>query len=620
MDELDNIETIKKEDIFSDYNPKSENENLRIIRISNLPNINSEIHNPIIEQLIEFGYDPTISKRLVYLLHPPNIDQAIDYLLEENGIIQHYFYENRIFIDKCYICEKGREQHLVRRNNNFQSINNNLNNSNSESYMSQSIRIKDYSICDEIEMKKQICIICDDEYMQSNYTTNEKCSHSFCKSCWLNYLSVNINDKKLTKIKCMNSSCEEILSDYFIYTLINSESNEKNELLLQFNENKLRQEILNNPRKKFCPFPNCNSYARRNNKKEKFVKCENGHSFCFYCLKEPHEGKECLREMDEKMEEFAKKKFIKKCPKCQIWTEKISGCNHIICVECGFQWCWLCNKKYNDVSHYKEGKCKGFQFFNPKNENDIQLAFEGKIKLRDDERMPDFIYDDFNNAIPRPEFNNDQDILLTFGLMEKIGMFFLFLFFGTILTIICESGFYIKFLLNHTINNTFYLFFFLITIFCGFSIFIFQIYLNIIIFIMTIINSSAILFFNTFYNMLMKIKRLSVMKDYDKIIIVPNIYKLLAIFVSLSFGSFFWIINFINHKRYDDFIFKKSNFINSIYTYIYTFTLFLLILCYYPYFIILNIFGFFEEIISKGVDQLFNHIKDSIEIVFNRFW
>jgi len=233
--------------------------------------------------------------------------------------------------------------------------------------------------------------------------------------------------------------------------------------------------------------------------------------------------------------------------------------------------------------------------------------------------MPDFIYDDFNNAIPRPDFNNDQDILLTFGLMEKIGMFFLFLFFGTIITIICESGFYIKYLLNNT-NNIFYMFFFLITIFCGMSIFIFQIYLNIIIFIMTIINNSEILFFAAFYNMLRKIKRLSVMSDYDNLVISPNIYILVGIFLSLSFGSFFWIINFINQEKYDDFTFKNSNIVNSIYTYIYTFTLFLLIICFYPYFIILNIFVFLEEIISKGVNQLFNNIKNSINIVFNRFW
>ena len=78
-----------------------------------------------------------------------------------------------------------------------------------------------------------------------------------------------------------------------------------------------------------------------------------------------------------------KKKFIKKCPKCGIWTEKNDGCNHITCIECNYQWCWLCNQKYTS-GHYSYGKCSGFQFFKPKNEKQIQLAFKGKIKLRPD--------------------------------------------------------------------------------------------------------------------------------------------------------------------------------------------------------------------------------------------
>ena len=364
--------------VFQDYNINSENEN-----ISNLSSIKSnisfsEIQNPLINKLIEFGYESKISKRLIYILHPANIEQAIEYLSEENGIIQHYFFQNSIQNDKCFICGKGREQHLIRINNDMQSINSfnfikkDDNNSINDSYLSKSIKIKDYSINIEKEIGNKICSICEEEYNQSNYTTLEKCSHSFCKSCWINYLLVNINEKKIIKIKCMESSCEEILPENFIYKLIYN----NNELISQFNENKLRQEILDNPRKKFCPYPDCNSYARRNNKKENIVKCENGHEFCFYCLKEPHEGKNCGKELDEKMEEFAKKKFIKKCPSCKIWSEKISGCNHMTCIECGYQWCWLCNEKY-DETHYEKGKCKGFQFFKPKNGKDIQLAFEG---------------------------------------------------------------------------------------------------------------------------------------------------------------------------------------------------------------------------------------------------
>jgi hypothetical protein len=80
------------------------------------------------------------------------------------------------------------------------------------------------------------------------------------------------------------------------------------------------------------------------------------------------------------MEEYGRNNFVKKCPKCSIITEKNNGCNHITCAKCGYQWCWLCNQEYN-AEHFEGGKCKGFQFFQPKNEYEIKLMIEGKINF-----------------------------------------------------------------------------------------------------------------------------------------------------------------------------------------------------------------------------------------------
>ena len=75
------------------------------------------------------------------------------------------------------------------------------------------------------------------------------------------------------------------------------------------------------------------------------------------------------------MEEFSKKRFIKKCPNCRIWTEKNEGCNHMTCAECKFQWCWLCGEKYS-LNHYREGKCNGLQFYKPTSEEDISRVLK----------------------------------------------------------------------------------------------------------------------------------------------------------------------------------------------------------------------------------------------------
>ena len=54
-------------------------------------------------------------------------------------------------------------------------------------------------------------------------------------------------------------------------------------------------------------------------------------------------------------------KVIKRCPQCHFYTEKNKGCNHMTCPECQYQWCWLCEGKYNP-EHFAKGKCSGKQF------------------------------------------------------------------------------------------------------------------------------------------------------------------------------------------------------------------------------------------------------------------
>ena len=41
--------------------------------------------------------------------------------------------------------------------------------------------------------------------------------------------------------------------------------------------------------------------------------------------------------------------------------EKNEGCNHMTCVNCKYQWCWLCEGEYK-YGHYDSGKCQGQQF------------------------------------------------------------------------------------------------------------------------------------------------------------------------------------------------------------------------------------------------------------------
>jgi len=37
----------------------------------------------------------------------------------------------------------------------------------------------------------------------------------------------------------------------------------------------------------------------------------------------------------------------KPCPNCRVATERAGGCMHMECTKCKFQWCWVCQNKWN---------------------------------------------------------------------------------------------------------------------------------------------------------------------------------------------------------------------------------------------------------------------------------
>ena len=120
-------------------------------------NINSSVNsdnnenNLIITRLIELGFNPLYSKRIFLYYHPDNIEDAIDYLSSENGIVQHHFVQERNDIDNniCYLCGEEKNIHLNSNSNNEIIANNSSRNSEDIN------KIKSINIMnDSIELEK----------------------------------------------------------------------------------------------------------------------------------------------------------------------------------------------------------------------------------------------------------------------------------------------------------------------------------------------------------------------------------------------------------------------------------------------------------------------------------
>ena len=377
--------------------------------------------------LYDMGFKSQLINTIYDNIHPINISEALDYLNKnDKGKFTHSYIENERFV--CSICNQGRYAHentalFVENNNqinntgsntgstpgnnnnneiginlinnntnnnnlNNNNLNNNINNnlntgqnrSSSERYNRfessylNSLNKNKYNY-DYYYSKPKECIICGDKIeVPDTYKIKLSCGHDFCVGCWEIYLTDKINNSNVAKISCMQHGCSVVLSKDFIKKLLDN-----NDAIIKKYEKFLERQtlLMSNKNVKFCPFPDCDGYAEK--KDDKYVKCNFGHNFCFECLKNPHGTKKCEEIIDADFEEWKKHKIVKRCPNCKIWTEKNEGCNHMTCVECQFQWCWLCQKKY-EYGHYNAGSCKGLQFEKEQDEEKIKKLLERNLK------------------------------------------------------------------------------------------------------------------------------------------------------------------------------------------------------------------------------------------------
>lgn len=54
---------------------------------------------------------------------------------------------------------------------------------------------------------------------------------------------------------------------------------------------------------------------------------------------------------DKQYKQWTIDQDVSLCPNCITRVQKESGCNHMTCMACGYEWCWLCREKYTNW-HY----------------------------------------------------------------------------------------------------------------------------------------------------------------------------------------------------------------------------------------------------------------------------
>ena len=380
-----------------------------------------------IELLKSMGFEKKMINKVYILLRPENIERAIDYMTEIDGIYQHNFISssNRNEKSLCFICKKPINNHLDYIPSDLLTdaqLDMNLINNN-RPHIIENIEedniVKDK---DDSDFTFNECDVCYEEMNNEQKNYNKvPCGHMFCTHCWNNYLKTLILEAKVDKIKCMDHECKEIISEEFILTHISGDNN----LVEKYYRFKKRAEILKDKNKKLCPNPDCDSFLQKS-KLSKYVKCENGHKYCFDCLKPPHGKKSCDFNIEKQFMDWKKGKRVKRCPRCKIYTEKNEGCNHMTCVSCKYQWCWLCEGEYK-YGHYDSGKCSGQQFTRADNLKEIKRMRNGRsIRVNYDQNVGIGLHRIFKRSYPPikgPIDDFDNELCLKYFFMIMFWIF-----------------------------------------------------------------------------------------------------------------------------------------------------------------------------------------------------
>ena len=125
--------------------------------------------------------------------------------------------------------------------------------------------------------------------------------------------------------------------------------------------------------------------------------CNKGHKFCPTCGELYHKDDICKdgEKVDQLFEQICKKYELKKCPYCQIVTLKNEGCNHMTCLYCKKNQCWLCNGLFETTEeHYGNitSQCYNKMMNNLRNQNN-QNNNQNNIQTNNQDNNLESIYE-----------------------------------------------------------------------------------------------------------------------------------------------------------------------------------------------------------------------------------
>lgn len=188
----------------------------------------------------------------------------------------------------------------------------------------------------------------------------EQLHDSWCTDCILDYFHMKANENDFNiKCHCCDQNIplenvEKFLQDF--------SDHKKKEIFLS----RISLEIYISQLKKFgyeffsCPIRDCQGTFVINKEalnETSFLECSFcNKKVCLHCKEEFHTNFTCaqrqewlkLNNEETKRTNEWKEKNVKACPNCKIEIEKAFGCDHLVCANCKYEFCFICGDKYTE--------------------------------------------------------------------------------------------------------------------------------------------------------------------------------------------------------------------------------------------------------------------------------
>ena len=207
------------------------------------------------------------------------------------------------------------------------------------------------------------CSVCFHEKENKCFPRLIMCEHRCCLDCLQSYIITEIHDSRVN-VTC--PECPRMIHPNDIRDILDDQG-----MLLKYEIFMLRRHLNCEADMRWCPAADCHygviaagcaSCPR--------LECERpgcSTSFCYHCRQKWHPNKTCDDARSERVSLILKASTsedlqpldTKPCPRCNAMIAKCDdgSCNHMTCVICGAEFCWLCMKEISDLHYLSPSGC-----------------------------------------------------------------------------------------------------------------------------------------------------------------------------------------------------------------------------------------------------------------------